>query len=856
MSDPTFGPAELVAWSTALHEWQRDGLRRILCAAELQDADYDEVLEILKQVDGKQAVPAVSSHVGQAAPAAAGVRLLGLSELKNINALSKGPIRFAAEGLTIVYGDNGAGKSGVARVLKKVCRASDPGGEILPDVYGGSAGGAASATIEFRSGTEDKSVAWVAGSDPPSELARVTVFDADCAAVQVEKQNRISFTPAVLTAFQRLAGLCDEMAARLKAELAALGTRPAELDKLSFKRADSAAAKCFKGISADTDLAKLRALAALSDSDKKRRATVSEALKENPALKVQLTRATLERARSLRARIDALEAGLSDQALVELAGAREKETKAKRLASDAEQSFAGAAELPGMGAESWKALWEAARRYSTEAAYKDKPFPNTEEGSKCILCQQPLEEAGQARLKRFEEFVVSDLEKRAGKATRERKSAEQTIEDLDIPRGRDACAGVELDRVSPEGRALRRSLVSARLRRRAALRGVAPGPLGPAVDLEPVVAGLEARLEALQQAEDPAGREKLQQELDELDDRDLLARHQAAAEKEVERLKKSSAISKWLAECDTTKITKKAREAARIVISGELRTAFGSNLSAIGFASTAVEVVLGDGERAVHPYRVGLVSSPKTKPAEVLSEGEKTCVALAGFLAELAVTKNLSGIVFDDPVSSLDHRYRENVAGRLVAEAKERQVIILTHDVVFLWVLRRLGRESDVTVTELSLERGNKQHGHVKQGPPWVAMPVGARVARLRHELKEARRKLDAENRAGYELDVQGIYKRLRQTWERAVEEELLGDVVQRFGKEIQTKRLRYLSVITEQDIEDVTREMTRCSNYEHDEPGAVNNGIPEPDKVAADIKVLEDWIESLRQRRKAKGIK
>jgi hypothetical protein len=42
-------------------------------------------------------------------------------------------------------------------------------------------------------------------------------------------------------------------------------------------------------------------------------------------------------------------------------------------------------------------------------------------------------------------------------------------------------------------------------------------------------------------------------------------------------------------------------------------------------------------------------------------------------MAELATTESKSGIVFDDPVSSLDHMLRKAVAKRLVAEAERLQ---------------------------------------------------------------------------------------------------------------------------------------------------------------------------------------
>jgi len=156
------------------------------------------------------------------------------------------------------------------------------------------------------------------------------------------------------------------------------------------------------------------------------------------------------------------------------------------------------------------------------------------------------------------------------------------------------------------------------------------------------------------------------------------------------------------------------------------------------FKTTGVEIALGPGERAVHPYEMKLMERPDVEPGRVLSEGERTCVALAGFLAEIEATDNASAIVLDDPVTSLDHRYRDAVAERLVKEARNRQVIVLTHDIVFLFMLRKHASEIGVSCHELSLERGNKQHGVVKQGPPWIALSVDRRIKQLIDELKKA----------------------------------------------------------------------------------------------------------------------
>lgn len=57
---------------------------------------------------------------------------------------------------------------------------------------------------------------------------------------------------------------------------------------------------------------------------------------------------------------------------------------------------------------------------------------------------------------------------------------------------------------------------------------------------------------------------------------------------------------------------------------------------------------------------------------------------LSFFLAEVAASGSDGGIIVDDPVSSLDDERRSYIARRLVAEAANRQVVVLTHDLPFM----------------------------------------------------------------------------------------------------------------------------------------------------------------------------
>ena len=90
------------------------------------------------------------------------------------------------------------------------------------------------------------------------------------------------------------------------------------------------------------------------------------------------------------------------------------------------------------------------------------------------------------------------------------------------------------------------------------------------------------------------------------------------------------------------------------------------------------------GTEGVFYHKLVLTRNPGIEVPKIVSEGEQRCISIAAFFAELSTADDPSAIVFDDPVSSLDFQWRSAVARRLVEESKRRQVIVFTHDVVFL----------------------------------------------------------------------------------------------------------------------------------------------------------------------------
>ena len=92
--------------------WQRDALRRLSQLDGLKPADYDELLLICKGTNDV-AVAIDAAHVRDPAAASAAITLRSIHSVEHVNALANGErLTFGKTGLTVIYGDNGSGKSG------------------------------------------------------------------------------------------------------------------------------------------------------------------------------------------------------------------------------------------------------------------------------------------------------------------------------------------------------------------------------------------------------------------------------------------------------------------------------------------------------------------------------------------------------------------------------------------------------------------------------------------------------------------------------------------------------------------------------------------------------------------------
>jgi hypothetical protein len=221
---------ELLEFSKTRPVWQQDLIRRICTQPDISDDDLDQVLWNLKAshglLDACPLSPVEEAHLSQRGTGdAPSVTLAAISDVQNANQLAANQLLpFALQGITLIYGDNGSGKTGYTRIVKQICRARrDRDEPVLGNVYKSSAGPAKAAITYILEG-ERREFRWEDGKSSPPDLSRISVFDASCASLYADHQNRIEFLPLGLDVMPRLGAACERLANRLQSEINVLAS--------------------------------------------------------------------------------------------------------------------------------------------------------------------------------------------------------------------------------------------------------------------------------------------------------------------------------------------------------------------------------------------------------------------------------------------------------------------------------------------------------------------------------------------------------------------------------------------------------------------------------------------------------
>lgn len=864
---------EVLKWSENLPDWQRDALRRIVSQESVNDADVIELYSICRSKhsvgihNGKVVVsqPLVAAHLPPAPGAASSVVLVSIGKFQHVNRLpSDQVLKFgAAPGLTIVFGDNGAGKSGYARVVKKACRTRGIPPAIRPNAFQPRPKSAASAEIAFQVAEVDQLHTWIDGGSTDPRLTNIFVFDATTATHYLEEDGPASFTPHGLDVLPKLSKLCDEIRTKLQGDVTSLESEIAAVAKNWRYPASTRVGKLILSLTASTKQEDIENLAIFNADDSKRLRELNEALKSDPKLKAKETRASATRLKTFAVKIAEVAKELSPEQCLAMQKVVENVTATETAAKAFATGTFDAVYLTGTGSDLWRSLFEAARAFSVEQAYPGQEFPVTSEESRCLLCQQSLDFAGRERFQAFDRFCKDTSQKQADDAAIRLKDVVKKVSLLGAVASEHAKVEVDLSTLPDEHKTAINTFVTKcddiLVTVKASLAARAwtdPGtlPPSPAESISRMATALETRAEMEESADDPAARAKLLSERDELTAKEWLAGVKDDVLLQIKRHKQVATLKECQKEATTRAITTKSIELTKQIVTDAFCKRFQDEAKALGLRTLSVKMEELKGRKGETRFGLRLQDAPDHKVHEIASEGEQRCIALAAFMAELSQASHHSSLVFDDPVSSLDHWHHQRIAERLAREAETRQVIVFTHSTSFLHDLQQAASDSTLEPCILHLEWGGGVPGKCREGLPWDWKSAKDRFDKLEKRQRELLAQWNPNPNDENIQDMRRAYSWLRATLERIVEKEVFSDVVFRFRAYIKVQLLDHVVGFSAQECAEIQRLMQRCHDVTeaHDPSPGKRATIPDPIDFLKDIDATKAVCDLIKKRKSA----
>lgn len=846
---------DIFRWLTKRPTWQRNLIQRVVRNQVIDNSYIEQLVDLL--VANKTVAPETPTltidELPQGGDTKESIAICSVGDLQGVNALLGGQtLEFSSTGMTIVYGDNGSGKSGYARLLKQIVGARHHE-EILSNVFTNERC-AQSAQINYRCGGADQVATW-SRTFNDTTFGRVHFYDEACGNDYLQNETELSYRPSVLGLLDRLVELIDQVSSEIGKRITVEEAKQFSLPNVPD---GTSAANFLSELSDRTDPHSLdQLLDAHQDLDEE----LQEYRQEEARLRAtdptkEKTRFlnVAEDAEALAAHLESIENTLSLTAADRILTLKQRALELRASADEVSSSSFADEPLPGVGSQTWRAMWEAAERYAQAEAYPDRDFPATEDDDVCVLCQQPLAQDAQARLRRFRDYVRNTVQQQAKDAERTYSAAVDQLKKFDVTTPsvlswlahfadnndltKDTLAAALDVAVTAKERILERLQVQDETKESwvepaavdiSIVRSLATAKRNEAngIDVDSFKKNLDSVKKKRQECE---GLQKLGIVKDEIVN-------------EIERRKRVTLLTSKKREVSTAPITRQSSSLAKTYVTKAVSDHFLSEANNLRLE----HVVLSDpkGTKGAIHQKPTLKEASGASTMQVLSEGEQTAAGLAGFLTEVYFDESKSAVIFDDPMSSLDHQRRSNAAARIVELAQDRQVIVFTHDLIFLAELVGRASNSGVAVLEQTIQRNNsKQPGMILSEFPWKAKNVKQRIGDLREYLARIRKQQGAISVDEYETMTSDWAGRLSETWERMIRSEVIYRIVDRSTTEVRPKLVRILAQITEDDYQKFDKSYSVASTWvrRHDKSEEYNYVAPEPEDMERELTILTEW--------------
>lgn len=848
---------DILDWSQNKPLFVRDALRRLITTTTLTQNHIDELVQLVKKECGdttiilnpilldRTHIPTITTSSGNYP------KLISLGNPINICALhNQGNLQFSKMGLTVVYGNNGSGKSSYSRILRKLCWSRNPSVTLKKNVFNPSA---SQQQVGFVLEYNGSIVPFTWNENSPSNpiLNSIFVFDNDCGDIYINNENPTEYKPVGIDVLEKLITTFTSIHQTLGTSIISYNTQKPSLPQNLLQTNISQWYSTIENL--QRTIVDSQIQFSQTDSDRKQELT-NLTTSQNPQQNITNLTNQKTRINGYIQQLSQIETLFNEQNINELRANRSTFETVNQAYQIATTELQNINTLKGFGTTPWRTLWEAAKNFALSSNLSDgQNFPSLVSLEKCVLCQQELDETAQQRMSTFSKFILNDVSVQLNSINNTIQQKIRSYNSLTILPIENLA---ELEQLIPNFRESYNQFSDSIVTFRSSIISFLQNGGDLNINLQTLtlsIANIIPRIEAeiAQNNQLLQNRNSLVAELNELNAREFLFNNKATILQYFDEYKCKSWISHCQSQLSTTGISRKIGELMDNQAVSLQHQEFISHLTFFN-RDLANKVLISRTRTSLgNTYQKCGLSGINEPINSILSEGEQKIIALSNFLAECTIDNRLNTIIFDDPVTSLDMDYRDLIANKIVGLSQNRQIIVFTHDLSFLRLLIDTHKAiTDTDCTVIGIDKYNEISGIVTDEIPYLAKNVQERVDSIRRILTEhdALALKDAHSR---ETKLDSARKRFRMLLERSVEEILSNKTYERFNKNIHLKKGNLSSyIVTEQaDVDFLLSLFSKYSVTEHDGGTSTIPQLPTKTEIEQDIRTYSDWKDSFRKK-------
>ncbi|HFS0210511.1 TPA: AAA family ATPase [Yersinia enterocolitica] len=737
--------------------------------------------------------------------------LNNIEKVEGVNALVENQVIEFSPNLTIIYGGNGSGKSGYIRLLKEVFYTKSPG-DIIKNIHVNSEHKETNAIFKFESSNEVKTLS-VLNDKKNAEFKQYAVFDGESVFKHIGKKNEFEFRPAGLNFFSTFSLAAKKVEDKLNLNMLDKNSSYSLDDFLSIFEGDSEIKTLISRLVLDEKIDDLKKLIPFSEEDELKKKAIelkydehylTVVNKEKDILRInEINKHLIQNKKEIESinKIFSLKNISEVQSLINDFQIKYKKSKLEGVEIFKEYN------ISNVGSDEWKSFIKSANNL---AKINDE-YPK--EGMPCLFCNQPLPFEAIDLIDKYKAYIKSIAEedmKRAKEAIDYQLSLFNRI-DFDLFNDKSLLT-IWLSENHPVILSTLKSNICSFQNYSVNIINCLNNK--DTISLKDISISLEYHisLESLNNSHvQTLNENESSKKLVSINQEKIYYIHKEKLCLHFDKIENIFENFLWVKKAKNANFFKRKITDTEKTLSDK----YFNKKYIQTFNHECTEL---DGDFGIEINHTG--SSGKSyrqlklkgnNPDSILSEGEQKVIAIADFLSETQHSEINRGIVFDDPVTSLDETRKSSIAKRLINQSSNKQVIIFTHDLVFVSILISHCQENNNKYQCHWIEKRNNNPGYIwlNNSPSYEREYRNADPARKIYAkvIKE-----DCEPAVRESLLKSG-FTALRTCYEVLVINDLFKNVVQRYNERVSIDSLSKVC-FDQQLVSELLDGFAQCCRY------------------------------------------